>query len=37
MHQVCADEPGESERACHDFIGVVGQAEQQKGDQRDRP
>src|SRR5258708_8532414 len=36
MHQVGSDQAGEGERAGHDPVGVVSQAQQQKGDQRDR-
>ena len=36
LHEVCSDEPGEGERALDDPVGIVGQAQQQKGDQRDR-
>src|ERR1700687_4651391 len=36
MHQVGSDEAGEGEWACVDFIGVMSQTQQQKGDQRDR-
>src|ERR1700688_2493054 len=35
MHQVGSDEAGESEWAGHDPVGVVSQAQQQEGDQRD--
>src|SRR5215468_11073764 len=36
VHQVGSDEPGKGKRACNDFGGVVSQAQQQEGDQRDR-
>src|SRR6202158_4919006 len=36
MHQVGSDEAGEGEWACDDFIGVMSQTQQLKGDQRDR-
>src|SRR5580700_6633591 len=36
MHKVCADEPGEGERAFDDSVDVLGQAQQQKGYERDR-
>src|SRR5260370_24730155 len=36
MHQVGSDQAGEGERAGHDPVGVVSQAQRQKGDQRDR-
>ena len=35
MHQVGTDQPGESERAMDDPISIVGQAQQQKRNQRD--
>ena len=36
MHEVCADQPGEGERAIDDSVGIVGDAQQQKSDQCDR-
>src|SRR5579863_8235352 len=36
MRKVCPDEPGEGERALDDFVVIVGQAQQQKGDEGDR-
>src|SRR6266849_4903179 len=36
MHQVCSDEPCEGERALDDPVAVMGQAQQQKSNQRDR-
>src|SRR5436190_12524827 len=36
MHQICTDHPGEGEWARNDPVGVVGQAQQQKCDQRNR-
>jgi hypothetical protein len=35
MHQVGTDQPGESERAVNDPIGIMRQAQQQKRNQRD--
>ncbi len=36
IHQVSSNEPCEGERACNDPVGIVGQAQQQEDDQRDR-
>src|SRR5271154_7629196 len=36
VHEVCADERGEGERAGDEFGSVVGQSQQQECDQRDR-
>jgi hypothetical protein len=35
MHKVRPDESGECERALDNFVGIVSQAEQQKGDEGD--
>jgi hypothetical protein len=34
LHQVDADQAGESERALDHFLGGLGEAQQQEGDQR---
>ncbi len=36
MHKICLDEPGEGERALDDSVGIVRQAQQQKGDEGNR-
>jgi hypothetical protein len=36
MHEIGADQPGESKRTFHDGVGVVSQAQQQEGDQGNR-
>src|SRR6266404_9172731 len=36
LHQVGPDEPREGERACNDFVGLMGETQQQESDQRDR-
>jgi hypothetical protein len=36
MHEICSDEPGKGERALDNSAGMVGEAQQQKGEQRDR-
>src|SRR6266511_892183 len=36
MHEVGADEPHEGERTFDDFVGIMRQAQQHEGDQRDR-
>src|SRR5271169_4292517 len=35
-HQICLDEPGEGKQADSDSVGVVSQAQQQKGDECNR-
>jgi len=36
MHKICLDESGEGERALDNSVGIVRQAQQQKGDEGDR-
>src|SRR5258708_1954484 len=36
MHQIGTDEPREGERTCDDFVGLMGEAQQQESDQCDR-
>src|SRR5215467_7693055 len=35
VHQIGPDEPGEGERAHNDFVGLMGEAQQQESDQCD--
>ena len=35
VHEVCADEASEVERAAHGVLRRLGQAQQQEGDERD--
>src|SRR5262245_16602098 len=35
VHEVCSDQPSEGERAFDNFVGVMGQAQQHKGAERD--
>ena len=35
MHKIGLDEPGEGERALDNFVGIMRQAQQQKGDEGD--
>src|SRR3977135_2077052 len=36
MHEICSDESGEGKWARNDSVGIVRQAQQQKGDERNR-
>ena len=36
LDQIVPDQAGEGERACNDFVGIVGQTQQHEGDQSNR-